>query len=100
MGLVAMKVFGAGLLGAWAGYVVPGFDPQRLKQLPGAAIRHVLQDPRVHILNIGMRLKEEIDANVALVSGDAAYTPPDRALLAEFSAQLYETDTVKKMRIE
>jgi len=100
MGLVAMKVIGAGLLGAWAGYVVPGFDRQRLQQLPGAAIRHVLQDPRVHILNIGMRLKEEIDANVALVSGDTAYTTPDRALLAEFSAKLYDTDTVKKMRTE
>jgi predicted aldo/keto reductase-like oxidoreductase len=100
MGLVAMKVIGNGLLGAWAGYVVPGFDPQRLKQLPGAAIRHVLQDPRVHILNIGMRLKDEIDANVALVSGNTTYTPSDRALLAEFSAWLYETETVKKMRIE
>lgn len=100
MGVVAMKVLGAGLLGAWSGHVVPGFDPQRLSRLPGAAIRHVLQDPRVHILNIGMRLKEEIDANVALVSSDTTCPPPDRALLAEFSARLYETDTVKKMRIE
>jgi predicted aldo/keto reductase-like oxidoreductase len=95
-----MKVIGNGLLGAWAGYVVPGFDPQRLEQLPGAAIRHVLQDPRVHVLNIGMRLKEEIDANVALVSGNTTYTPLDRSLLAEFSAKLYETEAIKKMRIE
>ena len=46
MGIVAMKVVGAGLLGAWSGHVVPGFDKQRLRQLPGAAIRHVLQDQR------------------------------------------------------
>ena len=74
MGIVAMKVIGAGMLGAWSGYMVPGFDKQRLKQLPAAAIRYVLQDQRVHILNIGMRLKEEIDANLKVLSGDPAYT--------------------------
>jgi predicted aldo/keto reductase-like oxidoreductase len=100
MGIVAMKVIGAGMLGAWSGYIVPGFDPQRLKQLPAAAIRHVLQDQRIHLLNIGMRLKEEIDANIKLLAGEAAYTLEDRALLAEFSAKLYDTDAIKKMRTE
>jgi predicted aldo/keto reductase-like oxidoreductase len=100
MGIVAMKVIGAGMLGAWSGYMVPGFDPQRLKQLPGAAIRHVLQDQRVHVLNIGMRLKEEIDANLKLLAGEAAYTLEDRALLAEFSARLYDSDAIKKMKTE
>jgi len=52
------------------GYVVPGFDQQRLKKLPAAAIRHVLQDKRIHVLNIGMRLKEEIDANMRILSMD------------------------------
>jgi hypothetical protein len=100
MGIVAMKVVGAGMLGAWSGYLVPGFDKQRLKQLPGAAIRHVLQDQRVHVLNIGMRLKEEIDANIKVLSGDTAYTPEDRNLPAEFSAQLYDTDAMRKLRVE
>jgi predicted aldo/keto reductase-like oxidoreductase len=100
MGIVAMKVIGAGMLGAWSGYLVPGFDKQRLKQLPGAAIRHVLQDERVHLLTIGMRLKEEIDANFKILSGNTTYTPEDRALLAEFSAKLYDTNAIKKMRIE
>ena len=100
MGIVAMKVLGAGLLGAWAGHIVPGFDPRRLRRLPGAAIRHVLQDPRIHILNIGMRLKEEIDANIGVLSGNPAYTREDRDLLAEFSAKLYDTEAVKKLRIE
>jgi len=100
MGIVAMKVIGAGMLGAWSGYLVPGFNKQRLNQLPAAAIRHVLQDERVHLLNIGMRLKEEIDANLKIASGDPTYTPEDRALLAEFSAKLYEADAIKKMRIE
>jgi len=100
MGIVAMKVIGAGMLGAWSGYIVPGFDKQRLKQLPAAAIRHVLQDKRIDLLNIGMRLKEEIDANIKILSGDTTYTLEDRALLAEFSAKLYDTDAIKKMRVE
>lgn len=100
MGIVAMKVLAAGLLGAWAGYVVPGFDPQRRKQLPAAAIRHVLQDARVHLLCVGMRLKEEIDANLKILAGDAAYTPEDRALLADCSSQLYDTEAIKKLKVE
>jgi predicted aldo/keto reductase-like oxidoreductase len=100
MGIVAMKVMGAGMLGAWSGYLVPEFDKQRLKQLPAAAIRYVLQDQRVHVQTIGMRLKEDIDANLRILSGDTAYTLEDRTLLAEFSAKLYETDTIKKLRIE
>jgi predicted aldo/keto reductase-like oxidoreductase len=99
-GIVAMKVIGAGLLGAWSGYVVPGHDKHRLRQLPGAAIRHVLQDQRVQMLAIGMRLKEEIDANVKILSGDVTYTLDDRALLAAFSAKLYETEAIKKLRVE
>ncbi len=100
MGIVAMKVIGAGMLGAWSGYIVPGFDKQRLKQLPGAAIRYVLQDQRVHLLNIGMRLKDEIDANLKILSDDVTYTLEDRALLAEFSIKLYDSDAIKKMKVE
>jgi predicted aldo/keto reductase-like oxidoreductase len=100
MGIVAMKVIGAGMLGAWSGYLMPGYDKQRLQQLPAAAIRHVLQDQRVQMLCVGMRLKEEIDANLKILSGDATYTPEDQSLLAEFSAKLYETNAIKKMRVE
>jgi hypothetical protein len=100
LGIVAMKVIGAGMLGAWSGYLVPEFDQKRLQGLPGAAIRHVLQDKRVHVLNIGMRLKEEIDANIKALCGDLTYTSNDRALLAEFSAKLYDTDEMKKLKVE
>jgi predicted aldo/keto reductase-like oxidoreductase len=100
MGIVAMKVIGAGMLGAWSGYIVPGFDKQRLKQLPAAAIRDVLQDQRVHVLGIGMRLKKEIDANLKVLAGAGDYTAEDRALLAEFSAKLYASDAMKKLKVE
>ena len=100
MGILAMKVVGAGVLGAWSGYVVPGFDPQKLEQLPAAAIRHVLDDERVQLLTIGMRLTEEIDANIRTLNAETTYTAADRGLLAEFSARAYESDALKKMRIE
>lgn len=100
MGIVAMKVIGGGWLGRWSGYLVPGFDKRRLAHLPGAAIRHVLQDKRVDLLAIGMHLQSQIDANLKTLTGDAICTPQDRTLLAEFSARLYETDAIKKMRIE
>ena len=100
MGIAAMKVVGAGVLGAWSGYVVPGFDKKRLEHLPAAAIRYVLDDDRIHLLVIGMRLKEEIDANIQTLSEDPNYTSNDRALLAEFSAKAYDSDALKRMKIE
>lgn len=100
MGIVAMKVIGAGMLGTRSGRLVPAFDPQRLKQLPAAAIRHILQDERVHVLNIGMRLKADVDANLKVLAGPAASTPADRALLADYSAKLYETAAYKRLRVE
>jgi predicted aldo/keto reductase-like oxidoreductase len=100
MGIVAMKVGGGGVLGARSGYVVPGFDKDRLKLLPGAAIRHVLQDKRIHLLAIGMRLKQEIDANIETICGDITYTTADRALLAEFSAEALDSAAMRKMVVE
>jgi predicted aldo/keto reductase-like oxidoreductase len=100
MGIAAMKVIGAGLLGAWAPYVVPGYDRSLLEQLPGAAIRHVLADDRIHTLVIGMRLRPEIDANIRTLTGNLTYTPADRAVLAGYCARAYETDAIKKLRIE
>jgi predicted aldo/keto reductase-like oxidoreductase len=100
MGIVAMKVAGGGVLGAWSEYVVPGFDKKRLRQLPAAAIRYVLDDERIHVLNIGMRLKEEVDANIKTLSGDVTYTLDDRALLAEFSAKAFDSDAIKAMRVD
>jgi predicted aldo/keto reductase-like oxidoreductase len=100
MGIAAMKVIGGGILGAWSGYVVPGFDKKRLEQLPAAAIRYVLDDDRVDLLVIGMRLEEELDANIKTLSSDLMYTLDDRAGLAEFSAKAYDSEAIKKMRID
>ncbi|MHC4147067.1 MAG: aldo-keto reductase family protein, partial [Planctomycetota bacterium] len=95
MGIAAMKVVGGGFLGAWSGHVVPGFDRKRLERLPAAAIRYVLDDDRIDLLVIGMRLEKEIDANIKTLSGDVKYTFDDRALLAEFCAKAYDSDAIK-----
>ena len=92
MGIVAMKVLGAGMLG--------GFGRKDLEGLPGAAIRYVLQDDRVHILTIGMRYPAEIDANIRTIAGDTTYTNADRALLAGVSAAVLSDENVKKMTVE
>jgi predicted aldo/keto reductase-like oxidoreductase len=100
MGIAAMKVVGGGILGAWSGYVVPGFDKRRREKLPAAAIRYVLEDQRIQLLVIGMRLAEEIDANIRTLSGDVTYTLEDRALLTEFCAKAFDSDAIKRMRID
>lgn len=100
MGIVAMKVVGAGMLGAFSSMLVPGFDKERLQHLPAAAIAYVLQDERIHMLNIGMRLKQEIDANIRTISGDPVYTLENQALLAEYTAQALGSDAIKSMRVD
>ena len=92
MGIVAMKVVGAGMLG--------GFGQKKLQNLPGAAIRYVLQDGRVHILTIGMRTPAEVDANIKTLAGDTTYTNEDRGLLAGFTSALLSDENVRKMRVE
>ncbi len=100
MGVVAMKVVAAGMLGAWSQYIVPGYDKTRLQRLPGAAIRYALDNKRIQMLCIGMRLPHEIDANVRTIAGDTTYTPEDRALLKDYAAKAHESDAIKKMKID
>ncbi len=92
MGIVAMKVLGAGMLG--------GFGKKELERLPGAAIRYVLQDDRVQMLTIGMRYPAEIDANMKAFAGSTTYTSQDRALLADVSAAVLNDENVRKMSVE
>ena len=92
MGIVAMKVLGAGMLG--------GYGQKQWEGVPGAAIRYVLKDDRVHLLTIGMRYPHEIDYNIKVLAGDATYTNKDRALLAAAGAAVLSDENVKKMRVE
>ncbi|MFQ6133910.1 MAG: aldo/keto reductase [Armatimonadota bacterium] len=92
MGIVAMKVIGAGMLS--------GFGEKEFEGLPGAAIRWAMQDDRVQVMAIGMRSPAEVDANIATLTGDTAYTNEDRALLAKAGAAVLNHEDVRKMSVE
>jgi aryl-alcohol dehydrogenase-like predicted oxidoreductase len=97
MGVVAMKIMGAAVLGHNAKNIVPGYDAAALERLPAAAIRWVLQDDRISMLNIGVSFPEDIDRNVAVLKGDPRLTREDRRLLADFCRRAYEAEPIKKM---
>jgi aryl-alcohol dehydrogenase-like predicted oxidoreductase len=95
MGIVAMKVMGAWVLGHASEKVVPGYDPEALGRLPGAAIRWVLQDPRVQVMIIGVSTPGDIDANAATLRGDPTFTGSDRTVLADFCTRAYDSEFLK-----
>jgi predicted aldo/keto reductase-like oxidoreductase len=99
MGILAMKVMGANILGHNAKNLVADYDAAALAKLPGAAIRWVLQDERVCILNIGVSMPQDIDQNIAALKGNLKFTNDDRRLLANFAGRAYESATVKAMRM-
>ena len=92
MGIVAMKVLGAGMLG--------GFGRKDLENLPAAACRYVAQDERIHMLTIGMRTPAEVNANVKTLAEDITCNSEDHALLAAASAAVLNDKNVKKMPVE
>ncbi len=98
MAIVAMKVMGASILGHNAKNLVPGYDAKARAKLPGAAIRWVLQDKRVSMLNIGVSEPKDVDENIAVLASDLKFTNADRKLLADFAGRAYESEPVKKMR--
>ncbi len=98
MAIVAMKVMGAGVFSHNAQNLVPGFDPEGIKKLPGAALRWVLDDERISMLNIGISVPNDIDDNIAVLTADRKLTNADRRLLAEFSGKAYEMKPFSQMK--
>jgi predicted aldo/keto reductase-like oxidoreductase len=92
MGIVAMKVLGAGMLG--------GFGRKDLENLPAAACRYVAQDKRIHMLAVGMRTPAEVNANVKTLAEDTTCTGEDHALLAAVSSAVLNDKNVKRMPVE
>ena len=99
MGVVAMKVMGATVFGHNAQNLVPDFDSEARRHLPAAAIRWVLTDKRVHILNIGVSMPGDFDKNIKTLTGNIKFTNEDRMLLANFAAKAYEADDIANMPV-
>jgi len=100
MGIAAMKVVGAGMMGGWAPYLVPGTEKKVVQDLPGAAIRWVLDDERIDLLVVGMRIKRDIDQNIRTLAQNTACTAEDRALLETFSTRAMKSEAIRKMKVE
>jgi predicted aldo/keto reductase-like oxidoreductase len=99
MGIVAMKVLGAWIFNHNAKNVVADYEPGAVKRLPAAAIRWVLHDPRVCVLNIGVSYPGDIDENIKIVTDDTTLTNEDRLLLADFSTKAYLDSRVQEMPV-
>lgn len=99
MAIVTMKVMGLNLLGHGSVNVVAEYDPERRKRLPAAAIRWALRDERISMLNIGVSLPEDIEANVATLTADLSFGPEDEELLADYATRAYASEYVKSLRV-
>lgn len=98
MGILGMKVMGASIFGHNATQLVPEYDKAAATKLPAAAIRWVLNDSRIHLLNIGVSIPADLDANIATVSGDTTLTNEDRMVLASFAEKAYEAPPVLELK--
>lgn len=99
MGVIAMKVMGLNILGRGGTLVVPDYDSERRRKLPGAAIRWVLGDERISTVIIGMSVPDDVTRNVATVREDLTLTEEDRMLLADYAARAHQSDYVKSMAV-
>ena len=97
MAIVAMKVMGAFVMGHNAKNVVPAYAPADLAKLPGAAIRWVLNDERISMLNLGTSLPVDIERNREILTANLELTEQDRFLLADYSSQAFESPWVNQM---
>ncbi|MBI4556328.1 MAG: aldo/keto reductase [Candidatus Hydrogenedentes bacterium] len=99
MGVVAMKVLCANVFSHNALQLIPDYDAEAAKRLPGAAMRWTLSDPRVHVLNIGMSFVSDIEENVKMLTGDVTLTNQDRLLLADFAEKAYRHPKIENLPI-
>lgn len=99
MAIVTMKVMGLNVLGRGSKNVVADYDPEQRKKIPAAAIRWVMQDERISMLNIGVSLPDDIKENVATMTGDLTFTDDDRLLLADYTSKAYESRYVQALKV-
>ncbi len=99
MAIIAMKVLGAWVYNHNAKNMVPEFPAERVARLPGAAIRWALRDTRIAMYNIGVSYPDDMDKNIAIFTGDTAFTEEDRMLLAEFAARAYQHPSIQELPV-
>ncbi len=99
MGVIAMKVMGSFLFGYRAPAVAPDFPVEKLPGLRAAALRWALHDDRITLAVVGCSRPEEIDQNIATLSGDLTLRDDDRKVLSEFSTQAFQSPIVRQLKV-
>jgi len=99
MAIVVMKVMGAVVFGHSSRTLVTDFDEEKRNRLPGAAIRWVLSDERVSMLNVGMSFPQDVESNRTVMAGDLTLTDDDRLLLADYSERAFSTEFIQEQRV-
>jgi len=99
MGIVLMKAFNGWVYNHGASRMIPEYNETELNKLPGAALRWVLQEKRFDIYNLGISYRQDIDDNIAILSGDTTVTQEDRRLLADFTGKVYESEWARNLTV-
>lgn len=99
MAIVVMKVMGAVVFGHSSRTLVTEYDEDKRDRLPGAAIRWVLSDERVSMLNVGMSFPQDVESNRTIMTGDVTLTDEDRLLLADYSERAFSTQFIQEQRV-
>jgi aryl-alcohol dehydrogenase-like predicted oxidoreductase len=88
MGVSVMRPMTSGIFQRIAAYLAPEW--QQMHDLYDVALKYVLSDSRIHVVNVGMRWPEEVMQNVALVE---TFKPPfDMAQLPRLTATTYQAE--------
>lgn len=99
MAIVVMKVMGAVVFGHSSRTLVAEYDEEKRNRLPAAAVRWVLADERVSMLNVGMSFPEDVERNRQVMAADLELTDEDRLLLADFSERAFSTEFIQEQRV-
>ncbi len=99
MGIVAMKTLGANMMGQGTQHIVKDAESTVQKKIPSAALRWVLDDERISVLNVGVSNKSDIDDNIATMTGDVTLTDDDRMMLASYAAKVYNSEYANSLPV-
>jgi aryl-alcohol dehydrogenase-like predicted oxidoreductase len=91
LGVAVMRPFTSGMLQFMARHIAPQWTENEMYQ---AALKFLLSDSRVHVVNAGMRWPQEVEQNAALVE---AFKPDfDIAATPRMTAEVYKAEDQKE----
>ena len=80
-----------------------GYEPTKLRSAvaaPSIDIWTAAAQGNIEAIKQHLEAGTDVDANIKTLAGDVTYSVDDRSLLAEFSAKAFESDAIKRMKID